>query len=96
MPLYTIYITPTADRDLMAAIEYYNLQAEDLGYRFADLVEEYLHRIARTPTASAIRHRNIRCKPMATFPYLIMFTIDEQNNAINILRLFHTSQQPLW
>ncbi len=93
---YTIYITPTADMDLLAAIEYYNLLAEDLGYRFADLVEEYLDRIAKTPTASAIRYLNIRCKPMVSFPYLIMFTIDEQNKTINILRIFHSSQDLIW
>lgn len=96
MSLYTIYITPTADNDLTDAVQYYNHQAEDLGYRFADLVEAYLNRIALTPTASAVRYRNIRCKPMATFPYLIMFTIDEPNHAVHILRFFHTSQQSLW
>ena len=95
MPHYTILITPTAGNDLAVAVEYYNLQAEDLGYRFADLAEEYLNRIAITPTASAVRYRNIRCKPMATFPSLIMFTIDEPNHVVHILRFFHTSQQPL-
>ena len=64
----SIYITPTTSNDLTDAVEYYNLQAEDLGYRFADLVEAYLNRIALTPTASAVQYRNIRCKPMATFP----------------------------
>lgn len=77
MSHYTIYITPTVSNDLAGAVEYYNLQAEDLGYRFADLVETYLTRIALMPTTSAVRYHNIRCKPMATFPYLIMFTIDE-------------------
>ena len=96
MSPYSIYITPTASNDLTDAVEYYNLQAEDLGYRFADLVEEYLNRIALTPTASAVRYRNIRCKPITTFPYLIMFTIDEPNHAVHILRFFHTSHQLLW
>jgi len=47
--LYTIYITPNADADLLAAIEYYNLQAEDLGYRFAELIEYYFEQIVLTP-----------------------------------------------
>jgi hypothetical protein len=38
MPVYSICFTPTADQDLIAAIDYYNQQAEDLGYRFADVV----------------------------------------------------------
>jgi plasmid stabilization system protein ParE len=94
--VYTIYITPTADADLLAAIEYYNLQAEDLGYRFAELVEDYLDSISLLPTASAARYLNVRCKPMTTFPYLICFTIDETNSTVSILRIFHTSQEPFW
>lgn len=93
---YTILITPTAAHDLEAAVEYYNLQAPDLGYRFAYLVEEYLNRIALTPAASALRYKNIRGKPMATFPYLVMFTIDEPAAAVSILRIFHVKQQPPW
>jgi hypothetical protein len=42
--------------------------ATDLGYRFADRVAEYFERIAELPTASAIRYKNVRCKPMKRFP----------------------------
>ncbi|MBX3257332.1 MAG: hypothetical protein KF862_24620 [Chitinophagaceae bacterium] len=48
-------------------------------------LKHILNRIALMPTASAVRYRNVRCKPMATFPYLIMFTIDEPNHAVHIL-----------
>ncbi len=93
---YTLLVTPTAAQDLDAAIRHYNLQAEDLGYRFAGLVEEYLTKISLIPTATALRYKNVRCKPMATFPYLIMYTIDEPAATVSILRIFHTRQQPLW
>jgi toxin ParE1/3/4 len=92
---YTILVTPTATDDIAVAIEYYNLVATDLGYRFADLVAEYFDRIADLPTASAIRYKNVRCKPMKRFPYLIMFTIDEDAHSVNILRVFNTYQEPL-
>ncbi|MBN9386392.1 MAG: type II toxin-antitoxin system RelE/ParE family toxin [Chitinophagaceae bacterium] len=92
---YTILVTPTATDDIAAAIEYYNALATDLGYRFADLVAEYFDRIAELPTASAVRYRNVRCKPMKRFPYLITFTIDDANHSVNILRVFNTYQEPL-
>jgi toxin ParE1/3/4 len=92
---YTILVTPTATDDIAVAIEYYNLVATDLGYRFADLVAEYFDRIADLPTASAVRYKNVRCKPMKRFPYLIMFTIDEATHSVNILRVFNTYQEPL-
>jgi toxin ParE1/3/4 len=93
---YSILISPAALRDLHAAVEYYNEKAENLGYRFADLVDDYFERIASVPTASSVRYKDIRCKPMATFPYLIMYTIDEATQTINILRIFNTWQEPLW
>jgi hypothetical protein len=92
---YTILITPAATEDIAVAVEYYNAVAADLGYRFADMVAEYVDRIAELPTASAVRYKNIRCKPMKRFPFLITFTIDEATHSVNILRVFNTYQEPL-
>jgi toxin ParE1/3/4 len=92
---YSIFITPAASDDIAVAIEYYNALSSDLGYRFADLVANYFDRIAAVPTASAIRYKNVRCKPLKRFPYLITYTIDETTQSINILRVFNTYQEPL-
>lgn len=92
---YTVLITPTAIDDIDAAIEYYNALAADLGYRFAGLIDEYVERIAKTPTASAVRYKNVRCKPVARFPFVITYTIDEASRFVNILRVFNTYQEPL-
>ncbi len=40
---FSILITPAAVRDLQAAVDYYNEKAENLGYRFADLVDDFLN-----------------------------------------------------
>lgn len=91
---YTILLTPTATEDIAGAIEYYNALSTDLGYRFADMVAEYFDRIADWPTASAVRYKNVRSKPMKRFPYLINYTIDEATHSVSILRLFNTYQEP--
>jgi len=93
---YTICITPTAAADIDMAIEYYNSLATDLGYRFADFINEYFEHIAFTPTASAVRYKNIRCKPVKKFPFLITYTVDEANKSVNVLRVFNTYLEPLW
>ncbi len=92
---YSVFITPTATDDISVAIEYYNALSPDLGYRFADQVANYFDRIAALPTASAVRYKNVRCKPIKRFPYLITYTIDEATQSINILRVFNTYQEPL-
>jgi hypothetical protein len=94
--LYTICISPTAIDDISVAIEYYNSLATDLGYRFADIIDNYFERIAHSPTSSTVRYKNIRCKPVNKFPFLITYTIDELNQSVNILRVFNTYQEPLW
>jgi toxin ParE1/3/4 len=92
---YSILVTPTATNDIAVAIEYYNALSTDLGYRFADLVAIYFDRIAILPSASAVRYKNVRGKPMKRFPYLITFTVDEDNHSVSILRVFNTYQEPL-
>ena len=65
---YEIFITPTAMDDISVAIEYYNALSPDLGYRLADVVGSYFERIAELPTASSVRYKNVRCKPIRRFP----------------------------
>jgi hypothetical protein len=40
--IYDILITPTALLDISEAIEYYNTKANNLGYKFADDLENNL------------------------------------------------------
>jgi len=93
---YTILITPAATDDIADAVDHYNAIATDLGYRFADLIADHFGRIAELPTASAIRYKNVRCKPMKRFPFLIMFTVDENARAVNVLRVFNTYKEPAY
>ena len=93
---YSIFITPTATEDIAVGVEHYNAISTDLGYRFADFVSEYLARIAELPSASGTRYKNVRCKPMKRFPFLIMFTIHEDLHAVHILRVFNTYQEPFY
>jgi toxin ParE1/3/4 len=93
---YIVYVSPTALKDLQAALEYYNEKSENLGYRFVELVDDYFKRIADFPTTSSVRYKNIRCKPLVTFPFLIMYTIDEERKTVNILRIFNSHQEPMW
>jgi len=93
---YTIFVTPTAIEDIASGVEHYNAIATNLGYRFADSVAEYFDKIAELPSASAVRYKNVRCKPMKRFPFLIMFTVEEDGRTIDILRVFNTYQEPLY
>ena len=59
---YNVFITPTALLDISSAIEYYNLKALDLGYQFADDVDNNIQEIAFMPRAYSVRYKNVRGK----------------------------------
>ena len=70
---FEILITPTALLDISKAVEYYNTKAYDLGYKFADDVDNNLRLISLMPKAYSIRYKNVRGKLLKKFPFLIMY-----------------------
>lgn len=42
----TVYITPSAINDIEEAFKYYNTKVTDLGFKFADEVDDNLESIA--------------------------------------------------
>lgn len=96
MTIYSINITPTALNDIQNGLDYYNIKAINLGFRFADEVDNSLQAIAKMPAAYGYRYNNVRAKLLYKFPFLIFFTVDDNNFSIDVLRLFHASQDSYW
>lgn len=94
--MFSINITPLALEDLQSGVDYYNSRSLNLGFRFADEVESSLQSIAQMPVAYSYRYNDVRAKLLYKFPYLIFFTINSNNNTIDVLRIFNTNQDPLW
>lgn len=93
---YTIYITPTALNDIDSAVNYYNDKVADLGFRFADEIDNSLQAIALQPNAYTERYRDVRGKLVKKFPYLILFRINTVIQNVEVVRIFNTSQNPYW
>lgn len=94
--IYSINITPTALEDIQSGIDYYNSRSADLGFRFADEVDNSLQAIVKMPAAYSYRYKNVRAKLAGKFPYLIFFTTNDNNFSIEVLRIFNTYQKPFW
>ncbi len=80
--------------DISEAIEYYNLKAKDLGYKFADDVEDNINEITLLPKGYTIKYKNVRGKILKRFPFMILYTFQEELNSIEITRIFNTHQNP--
>ena len=93
---YTINLTPPAIEDIQTAMDYYNGRSPNLGYRFTDEVDNSLKAIAEMPQAYGYRYKNVRAKLLYKFPFLVFFIINDDKSIVEVLRIFHTSQEPYW
>lgn len=99
--LYTIITTTNARRDIQDAINWENRRHPGLAKRFLTDLEQRLLTIAGTPYIGAVRYENVRCVVTTVFQYLIHqylihYIVDDEHQQIFILRVLHTSREPVW
>ncbi len=90
---YIVNLTPAALEDIQSALGYYNSRSDNLGFRFADEVDNSLVAIAKMPEAYSYRYKNVRSKLLYKFLFYF-FTVDENKSTIEVLRIFNTHQDP--
>lgn len=91
--MFTIVLDPRAVEDIQESISYYEYQQPDLGKRFESHVDEHLLLLTENPFFQ-IRYDSVRCLPLATFPHMIHYTVEEENKQVVIHAIFHTSRNP--
>lgn len=67
---------------------------EGLGKRFIYEVRSKVLFIRKNPLASEVKYDNTRCAILDIFPYMIHYNMDESNNTVIIVAVFHTSLNP--
>ena len=89
---YKLVVSPFAELDLLAAIEWYNLQEEGLGGKFINEVENTIMRIQSNPLMYSKVKKQIRMGIVKKFPFGIYYFV--QGEVINIFAIFHFSRNP--
>ena len=87
-----IIISTTALHDIQQGMLYYQQQQDGLGTKFEDRVNQTFEKIQKTPFSASFAYDDVRYKVMNTFPYIILYELDEE--AIYILRIFNTYLSP--
>lgn len=90
---FRIKIEPEARVDIQSAIDWYNEQKKSLGKRFFKETQTALKVLSQNPFYQK-RYENVYCFPLKKFPYLVHFTINEENRVVIIRAIFHTSLNP--
>ena len=79
---------------MLSSFDWYEAQQENLGNRFLSHVLEKLNKIAEDPSFYPTKHKFFRETCVVSFPFLIIFRVNEEKKAIRIVSVFHTAQNP--
>ena len=95
--MYKSKILHFAKEDIREAANWYEERQTGLGKRFTGQVREKVSFIKKTPKACSIRYNNVRTTVLNAFPFMIHYTIDENNKIVIISAVLHTSRTPeIW
>lgn len=91
---YEIIISPSAGLDIIEAIDWYNEQQPNLGFRFYKYLQTALNSIKENPSGFAVRYKTIRTAIVNKFPYMIHYTVDQQTDTISVLAVICMYRNP--
>ena len=93
---FTIKIEPEAKQDIQNGITWYNQQKSGLGSKFHSSIKAHLVTLRTTPFHQ-IRYDHVHCLPLKKFPYMIHYTVDEENQKVIVHGVFNTARNPkIW
>ena len=96
MKAFKIKIEPEALLDIQEGIDWYNRQQSGLGRRFHTEIKASFKKLENYPFYQ-IRYDDVRCYVLQEFPYMIHYTVDEENKRIIVRAVFGTPRDPdLW
>ena len=91
---YKVIISDTAKADIKKNAQWYNKRQQGLGKHFTQSIKNCIKIIQLQPDSFQLRYKNIRMGIPEKFPYLIVYLIDTDSQTINIIAVFHSSQNP--
>jgi len=89
---YKISLSPKAYIDISYAFEYYSVSKQTL-INFDKELEIAYSTLSQNPHFR-IRYKNITGFPLKKFPYLLLYEIDETEQAVYIYSVFNTNLDP--
>jgi toxin ParE1/3/4 len=92
---YIIELLEPAELEITEACEWYEEQQPGLATKLLNEIDHYLGLIAQDPFLFVVRFdKKHRIAILKTFPYLIIFRINEKSNTVYVNSFFHTSRKP--
>jgi plasmid stabilization system protein ParE len=83
-----------AEGELNEAADFYDLVSSKLGSLFIDEIQRTIERITEFPEAAPLLRGRVRKKPVAKFPYSIIYSVRPKE--IRILAVAHQKRRPFY
>ncbi|HEY9003867.1 MAG TPA: type II toxin-antitoxin system RelE/ParE family toxin [Mucilaginibacter sp.] len=91
---YSFDLRQEAVMELLNSVIWYEEQQEGLGKRFRAAFQCRLEQICNDPHLYKKVHRNFHEALTDTFPFLIVYYIDDEQQKVIVISIFHTSRNP--
>ncbi len=93
--MYIVKLFTEAEIEIAEACKWYEDKQSGLGKKFLSEVDHYLRLIAKTPLLFPIRFsERYRFAVLKKFPFMIVFSVQDDENIIFVNSVFHTSRNP--
>lgn len=76
--MYHIDISKSARKDIVSAIDWYNIKKQDLGYQFLEELNDYIQVLKDKPNAFPVKHFPYHEFPLKRFPYIVVYIIQKK------------------
>ncbi len=90
---FDVYLLPEAQQDYDDIVDWYEKQQIGLGLRFYSEMEYVIQKLRTHPTSYGFYIEHFRDFALPSFPYRIVFTIQE--NQVQIFAVFHTGRNDI-
>jgi hypothetical protein len=82
------------NNDLQEIVDYYNEQKHKLGNEFYSVALKQMKRLKNDFLLYEVKYENVRCVSVIGFPYMIHYTVNEENKTVLINAIIGMSQDP--
>lgn len=94
--MYKVVFSKKALLETDEARRWYNKQQPGLGKRFVTDVKDVIKDIKANSFFASVKFETIRTAACKIFPYTVHYEIDEKENIVRIVSVFHISRRPYW
>jgi plasmid stabilization system protein ParE len=91
---YTFVVKDEAVKELTKAFLWYEEQQEGLGKLFRTKLNNKLDLICNNPLHYKTAYKKYHEALVDTFPFLIVYVINEKESLVIVMAVFHTSRNP--